>query len=167
MSTSDFDDDLFRPTLTRHDDAVGMHRPWSPGALVIVSFFFGLAAAGPLLALNYGRLGRRGSVAPTMTLVILLALAAMVASFAFLSSRAWEPDDDERFWYRTLGRVFSLVVCGAIAWHQSKRYRMAQFLGEPSGKLLKPVILALLIGGGSSLMIWFLGMKYLDAPTPF
>src|SRR5262249_22153508 len=78
------DDDLFTPTLTEADDAVGFRRPWNPWSLVFVAFFraavmpapWALAGGGGTLALNFARLGVRQRVLPAGALVLAAALVA-------------------------------------------------------------------------------------------
>src|SRR5687768_3132414 len=64
-------DDLFRPTLTEQDDAVGFDRPWNPWSLVVLAFFFGLPGGGTLLALNFRRLGMPQAIWPVLAVVVL------------------------------------------------------------------------------------------------
>ena len=49
------DPDLFTPSLDASHDTDGIDRPWSPTALLFITFFCGITAGGVLIALNYKR----------------------------------------------------------------------------------------------------------------
>ena len=74
-------DDLFQPTLTADHDTAGIHEPWNPWHLVMITFFFGFVAGAVLIALNAGRLGLSRWVKPVLAagVVFLIANALVIA----------------------------------------------------------------------------------------
>jgi hypothetical protein len=77
-------DDLFRPTLTADHDTAGIHEPWNPWHLVMITFFFGFVAGAVLIALNAGRLSLNRWVKPVLAagVVFLIANALVIAWIA-------------------------------------------------------------------------------------
>ncbi len=161
MPMEPLEDGLLQPTLTEADDAVGFAAPWNPVHLVLLSFFFGLPVGGALAALNYRRLGWQQRVAPTLALIILLSLGVVISSLMFLEARGWELDDDDKLWSRTAHRVFAILVTGAIALQQRRRFRLAVATGQEMGRLFMPALIAFLVGGGISLLLGLIGIAIL------
>lgn len=133
------EDDLFTPTLTEEDDAVGFERPWNPWSLVVLTFFFGIPAGGGLLALNYSRLGVPRKALRAVLLVITAALL-------FAGLRGWgitHLHDESQLRLLNLGqKAVETLTAGALAWTQQRRFRVFRgSAGEP-GRLLLPGILA-------------------------
>src|SRR5687767_10031614 len=69
------EDDLFRQSLTEHDDAAGFDRPWNPWSLVVLTFFFGITPGMALLAFNYDRLGIKARLYRTLAVGLVLEVA--------------------------------------------------------------------------------------------
>lgn len=129
------EDDLFTPTLTEEDDAVGFERPWSPWSLVVLTFFFGIPGGGGLLALNFSRLGVPRKVVPAVLVVI-------TASLLFSALRGWgivHLHAESHLRLLNLGqKALETVAAGALAWAQRRRYRVFQGSGGEAGRLLLP-----------------------------
>lgn len=133
------EDDLFTPTLTEEDDADNFERPWNPGSLVALAFFFGFPAGGALLALNFVRLGMPRKVQPAVLAVIGGTLLLAVAR-GWISNQIHDPAQ-----FRYLGyadRAVEAALAGALAWAQRRRYRVFQGSAAAAGKLLLPGLLA-------------------------
>src|SRR5688500_6123344 len=103
--TTQPDDLLLTPTLTAEDDAVDFDHPWNPWSLVVLTFFFGLFAGGPLLALNAERLGIR----KRFWLIACVAGGvgvALVAAQVWLVASGIVPNTSEsRRWVRWGGKA--------------------------------------------------------------
>lgn len=133
------EDDLFTPTLTEEDDAVGFERPWNPWSLVVLTFFFGIPAGGGLLALNHSRLGVPRKALRAVLLVI-------TATLLFAGLRGWGITylhEESQLRLLNLGqKAVETLTAGALAWTQQRRYRVFRgSAGEP-GRLPLPGILA-------------------------
>jgi hypothetical protein len=140
------DDELFRPTLTADDDAVGFARPWNPWSLVVLAFFFGLPAGGALLSWNLYRLGAARRALPALAIAVggTLALAAIggwAAVRAPEGTQAWLPVALRAAW---------TLVAAALATAQRKRFRVFRHTSQEEGKLLLPGALAALC----SVVVW-------------
>ena len=129
------DDLLLTPTLTAEDDAVDFDHPWNPWSLVVLTFFVGLFAGGPLLALNAERLGLRRRF-------WLVAAVSGLAGLALVAGPVWAldagivPDNPEA--RRIAGwvtRGLGTLVAILLALPQVKRWRLFQASGLPGGHL--------------------------------
>ncbi|MCC2671215.1 MAG: hypothetical protein K0Q72_3686 [Armatimonadetes bacterium] len=140
------DDELFRPTLTADDDAVGFARPWNPWSLVVLAFFFGLPAGGALLSWNLYRLGvgRRALPAFSLVEVATLALAAIggwAAVRAPEGTQSWLPSALRAAW---------TLVAAALATAQRKRFRVFRASVAEEGRLWLPGVAA----AACSVVLW-------------
>jgi len=154
---SPIEEDLFRPTLTEEDDAVGFDRPWNPYHLVLVTFFSGLPGGGVLLALNFRRLGMKEKVHFALweigaASVLLFALAGWLAA-GYRHTANWSSTSQ----LLRLGlQAISVVVALLIAGRQRRRFRLFEASNLPGGKLFWPIVAAL-IGGmaATALLVGF------------
>jgi hypothetical protein len=153
------DDDLFQPTLTEEDDAVGIKRPWNPWSLVVLTFFFGLPAGGGLLSWNLYRLGAPRRVLPAVALVVLgtLGLAALDGWMTFRFS------DTQRQLGSVLVRAGATLVAAGLAGAQRKRFRVFRSTGQEEGKLLLPGIAAAVL---SLIVLQILQFLFLNVFAP-
>ncbi|MBI3919860.1 MAG: hypothetical protein HY318_00480 [Armatimonadetes bacterium] len=143
MSISNFQEDLFQPSLTEEDDATGFHEPWSPWALVMLSFFFSLASGGTLLAINFNRLGMRRWFYPALALVILVTLGTCGFLFWATTHGLIAPKNrGSASTFRMVTRACHVAIAIGMASMQRRRFRLHQFSGLQTGKLWIPAILA-------------------------
>jgi hypothetical protein len=130
------DDDLLTPTLTDADDAVDFDRPWNPWSLVVLTFFFGLLAGGPLLALNYERLGIRRRFWVTAAVVGVFGVG-LIALYAWIIYAHPALDTVEgRRWVRWGKQAVETLIAMGIAQPQLRRWRLFHASGLQGGNLL-------------------------------
>jgi hypothetical protein len=153
--------DLLRPSLTEADDASGFDRPWSPGPMVWIAFFAGLAPAGILLAINFRRLGMPAWFRPTLAATIVLALVLHGAFVYVVSSREW--GFSERQWLRVGVRVISLAFASILVVLQNRRFELFRTTGQRQAPLLKPALLAI---AGTSAVLFAYGAAIRELARP-
>ncbi len=144
---SQFDDELFKQSLTEADDAAGFDQPWNPWTLVMLTFFFGITTGMALLAFNYQRLGIKGRLYNTIALGLVLeflltAIQVWAVQLGWLDPKIRA---DTRT-FRLVTKVFSVLVAVIVTQTQMKRFRLFQRSGLPEGALLKPALAAIAVG---------------------
>jgi hypothetical protein len=144
------DEDLFRPTLTEEDDAVGFDQPWNPWSLIVLAFFTGTLAGGGLLAWNFLRLGMPKRVVPALVVTVSALLLSSVA-VAWLWVRLL--DSPWRSLLNVLDQVIAVAVCAAVAAPQHRRWRLFRGTDLPSGKLLWPGVGAAVVSLAAHLVL--------------
>ncbi|MAG56433.1 MAG: hypothetical protein CMJ83_09095 [Planctomycetes bacterium] len=144
------DDELFRPSLTPADDAVGFSRPWSPDALTAVAFFAGPVGGGVLFAWNAHRLGIIGGV---RRYSVLFAALSIVVYGGMSYLLAFDPDGDGSL-HRLGERALTVVVALVAAREQRPRFRVCLGHGGEVGPLLI-IGLAMIVLG---LVMTFIGV---------
>jgi hypothetical protein len=138
--------DLLTPTLGAEADVSGFDRPWRPWSLVMLSFFFGLVAAGGLIAVNWSRMGRPGRVFPTLSVAGLGAvlLAAGQVWAGFHAPGSWREAGGSGI---TLsGQVVAVTVSLLLSAPQRRLYQIYRQGREPQGSLLWPAVGAVAVG---------------------
>jgi hypothetical protein len=143
------DEELFRPTLSESDDAVGFDQPWNPWSLVVMTFFFGVTAGVGLLAFNYQRLGIKGRLYTTLAFALVLELLlTAVHVWAVRNGMIIIDNRGEEGAVRVAMRIVSVVAAILVAQTQRKRFELFRHSRSKAGHLLKPALLAIVAGLG-------------------
>ena len=127
------DIDLFTPSLTEDDDAVGFDSPWHPWSVVFAAFFCGAFGGGALMAWNFHRLGMRGRVWPCALTFAALGVAILFASVALRPDLS-DPADARIARYAV--RAATVLVAMGFASAQKRRFGIFTASGGEPGKLL-------------------------------
>lgn len=138
-------DELLAPTLSDEDDVAGFNSPWNPNSLVLATFFSGLIAGGVLLAINAKRLGLPKRTLPTL-IVSVVAGVGLQAVVAWVLASGMIPKGGSTRALQFGIQGISVAIAFYLAEQQRKRFRIFEATGRPSGKLLVPVVIAL-VGG--------------------
>ena len=153
VSSSSFDEELFKQSLTEQDDAQGFDRPWNPWSLVMLTFFFGITAGGGLLAFNYQRLGIKGRLYITIAIVLAAEVLLTVIHLWTVQSGLIDPQNrDEMRTFRLGTKVAFVLAAAIIAQTQQKRFRLFQRSDLPAGNLLIPALIGIAVGVGLDLI---------------
>ncbi|MEM7261242.1 MAG: hypothetical protein AAF488_04570 [Planctomycetota bacterium] len=155
--------DLFTPTLNESHDVDGIDRPWRPATVLVLTFFFGIAAGGTLAALNQGRFGMPHRVVPTLVVVAIVALALSIGSAWYIdrqlrpARRSSESVIDLSFMteakrkaisqeVRIVRRLISVIVVALLLRVQFRRQRLVSVHDLEQGSLWVPGTIAA-VGG--------------------
>jgi len=150
---SDFDDDLFTPTLTRADNAEGFGAPHDTQGMPLIAFFGGPVAAGWVVIRNYKNLDMHDHARKALIAFSLLTLACCAFTL-WAQSRALPP--------RGI-RLACQVACVVAAYRaksiQANRFRLFQANGGDAKPMLLPGLLMIMVGLASYAALLMLGAK--------
>ncbi len=140
-------EELFTPTVTAEDDAVGFDYPWNPYSIVFATFFAGVFAGGLLFALNYRRLGQPRRCLPVAVgasaiAIVVYLMANLLIGKGIVQIDGIQPHRIVKF----ITQMLAVILALAMAATQHKRFRLAQYSDQPLGRLLLPGLAAVALG---------------------
>ncbi|MFC1588296.1 hypothetical protein ACFL54_08295 [Planctomycetota bacterium] len=143
------DPECLTPTLTKVDDIQGFDRPWHPLSLAMAVFFAGLAGGGPLLVINFKRLGMPKAFKWSVPVVIFAFLlqAGVLVSIVSLSR-------EQREYMPLVFRIYEVAVALSLAAFQKKRYNLFRKSDQKAGtwKIILPFIIVMYFAKGRILI---------------